>query len=234
MGMLKTICLAAGIALAIAACDTGSGAGLQENAGPAAPAQGPAVVWSFEDVEPGLLPDGWKVEATHQHGPLATWEVVEDESAPSGSHLLALTRTNHASGGTFNLCWTDQVSFRDGEIQVRFKAVRGRVDQGGGVIWRARDENNYYIARFNPLEDNFRIYFVKDGVRQTLASVDIELEAGRWHTLKIVQRGRDFEGWLDGQKLLAGSDDTFPEAGGVGLWTKADAVTSFDDFTVRR
>ena len=189
--------------------------------------------WNFNDIPIGELPVGWKIEATNPKGPLATWEVIKDKTAPSGEHVLAMTRPNHTSGRTFNLCRTDAVSFLDGEIQVRFKAVKGKIDQGGGVIWRARDQDNYYIARFNPLEDNFRIYYVRDGARGKLASVRVKLPAGKWHTLKIVQRGSRFEGYLNGRKLLSGVSTLFATPGGVGLWTKADAVTSFDDFKVR-
>ncbi len=226
MGKATTIWLAAGLGLAVLACDVPSG-------GEAAKSETSGRTWNFEDVAPGQLPAGWRVAATNQRGPLATWQVIEDDSAPSGTRVLALTSPNHSFGGTFNLCWTDKVSFLDGEIEVHFKAVEGREDQGGGVIWRARDSENYYISRFNPLENNFRIYYVKNGARKILADARITLPAGEWHTLKIVQRGRDYEGYLDGKKLLAGSDDVFRDAGGVGLWTKADAVTSFDDFTVR-
>ncbi len=189
--------------------------------------------WDFEDVPVGELPAGWKVEATNGRGPLATWQVVEDNTAPSGAHVLAMTSPNHTFGGTFNVCWTDTISFLDGEIQVRFKAVEGEEDQGGGVIWRAQDKDNYYIARFNPLENNFRIYYVRDGARKTLADVKIALPAGKWHTLRIVQHGDQFEGFLNGKKLLDGTDDLFTKPGGLGVWTKADAVTSFDDFSVR-
>jgi len=101
---------------------------------------------------------------------------------------------------------------------------------GGGIIWRAKDKENYYIARFNPLENNFRLYYVRDGARKTLASTRIALTAGKWHSMKIVQHGDSFEAYLDGKKLLEGSDNLFSDAGGVGLWTKADAVTSFDNF----
>ena len=191
------------------------------------------VLWNFDDVPVGKLPAGWKVEATNQKGPLATWQVIKDTTAPSRDHVLAITRPNHTFGGTFNLCRTDSVSFLDGEIEVRFKAVEGEEDQGGGVIWRAQDSENYYISRFNPLENNFRIYYVRDGARKTLASTRIELPAGVWHTLKIVQHGSQFKGYLNGKKLLDGTDDLFTKPGGVGLWTKADAVTSFDNFTVR-
>jgi len=199
--------------------------------GARAPKEKDGMAWDFEQAAAGQLPAGWKVEATNSKGPLATWQVVKDETAPSGGNALALTRPNHTFGGTFNLCWTDTVSFLDGEIEVRFKAVTGEEDQGGGVIWRAQDKDNYYIARFNPLEDNFRIYYVRDGARKTLASIKVELPAG-WHTLKIIQQGNRFEGYLNGEKLLEGTDDLFAKPGGVGLWTKADAVTSFDDFSV--
>ena len=188
--------------------------------------------WNFDDVAIGKLPARWRVEATNQRGPLATWQVVNDKTAPSGTRVLALTSPNHRFGGTFNICWTDALSFRDGVISVRFKAVKGREDQGGGVIWRVQDKANYYIARFNPLEDNFRIYYVRDGARKTLADAQISLPAGKWHTLKIVQQGHRFKGYLNGKKLLDGTDSLFTQPGGVGLWTKADAVTSFDDFVI--
>ncbi len=186
----------------------------------------------FEDVSVGGLPAGWKIEATGRQSPLATWQVQEDKSAPSGTKVLALSKTNHNSGGTFNLCWTDGISFKDGEIEVSFKAVKGRIDQGGGIIWRVQNRNNYYVARFNPLEDNFRIYYVRDGIRRMIESARVSLQPGKWHTMKITQQGSDYECYLDGHKLLEGNDSHFKQPGGVGLWTKADAVTSFDNFKV--
>jgi hypothetical protein len=101
------------------------------------------------------------------------------------------------------------------------------------VIWRVQDKENYYIARFNPLENNFRMYYVRDGARKTLADIRVALPEGKWHTMKIVHRGTRMEGYLDGKKLLEATDDLFVRTGGVGLWTKADAVTSFDDLVVR-
>jgi len=188
--------------------------------------------WDFDDLLVGKLPAGWKVEATNPKGSLASWEVIKDATASSGEHVLAMTNPNHKFGRTFNLCWTDTVSFFDGEIEVRFKAVKGEKDQGGGVIWRVQDKDNYYIARFNPLEDNFCIYYVFDGARKILADAKIALPAGKWHTLKIAQHGNHFEGYLNGKKLLDGTNNRFMKPGGVGLWTKADAVTSFEDFSV--
>lgn len=188
---------------------------------------------SYENVAVGKIPADWKVEATNQHGPLATWQVVTDSTAPSGKKVLELTDTNHNYGGSFNLCWTDKVQFLNGIITVHFKANKGQEDEGGGVIWRAKDKNNYYIARYNPLEDNFRMYYVKDGARRMLASSRIKFPAHVWHTMKIVQDGNKLSGYLNGKKYLEVKDKTFTKPGGVGLWTKADAATSFDDFSVQ-
>jgi|APSaa5957512622_1039677.scaffolds.fasta_scaffold23742_2 hypothetical protein len=197
------------------------------------PWNGEQVAWTFDDVPVGGLPYGWEVEATRQAGSLATWEVVADETAPSDGRALALTSPNHTSRGTFNVCWTNGVSILDGEVEVRFKAHTGKIDQGGGVIWRAQDRHNYYIARYNPLEDNLRIYYVLDGDRTMLANADISLAAGEWHVLKVVQRRADIHAYLNGEKLLETTDERFTAPGGIGLWTKADAVTSFDDLVVR-
>ncbi len=189
---------------------------------------------TFDNIDTGKLPEGWKIEATNQKGPLATWQVIEDETAPSGNKVLAMTSPNHDFGGTFNLCWTNNIDFLNGEIKVMFKANTGIEDEGGGVIWRAQDKGNYYISRYNPLENNFRIYYVKDEARKILASARVKLPAGKWYELKIIQNRNHITGYLNGEKYLEVDDNTFPESGGVGLWTKADAVTSFDNFTVEK
>jgi hypothetical protein len=190
------------------------------------------ITWNFEGVAPNQIPDGWEIEATNQKGALATWQVIADISAPSGKNVLALTDAKEGSGSTFNLCWTDSISFLNGEIDVSFKTNTGKEDQGGGVIWRVRDKDNYYVARFNPLEDNLRLYYVKNGSRKMLASGSMKLASGEWHRLKIIQSGEAIEGYLDDRKLMEVKDKTLLERGGVGLWTKADAATSFDDFQV--
>ena len=197
------------------------------------PWNGQQVAWTFDDVPAGGAPDGWAVEATRQDGPLATWQVITDETAPSGGRAFGLTSPNHTSRGTFNVCWTKGVSFLDGEIEVRFRAHTREIDQGVGVIWRAQDRDNYYIARFNPLEDNLRIYYVLNGDRTMLANMDISLAADEWHVLKVVQRGSEIHGYLNSEKLLETTDEHFTEPVGIGLWTKADAVTSFDNLIAR-
>ena len=189
-------------------------------------------VWNFEESNIGEVPIGWKAEATNPRGENATWEVIADYREGRQTKVLGMTNANGASGSTYNICWTDTITFKDGEIEVSFKAMSGREDQGGGPIWRVKDANNYYIVRFNPLENNFRLYYVKDGKRRQLDSKNIRLSPSAWHTIKIVHKGNRIEAYLNGKRLLECNDSTFLEAGGVGVWTKADASTYFDDFRI--
>jgi hypothetical protein len=190
-------------------------------------------IWDFDALEAGSLPEGWRVEATGQEKATAKWQVTRDEDAPLGPGVLEMTATNHAESGVFNLCWTDAVQFHEGEIAVLLRARSGKIDQGGGLIWRIQDRNNYYIARYNPLESNVSVYYVKDAKRTMLAySGTIDFRDG-WHLLKISHRGDRIRAYLDGDmKLMVNAGNHIPEKGGVGLWTKADATTAFDNFTV--
>ncbi len=184
----------------------------------------------FDDAAPGALPASWSAIEMTTRSP-ATWQVMPDASAPSGGSVFALTKTDNYDG-TFNLAIAEGTSFGDLDLCVKVKAVRGEEDQGGGPIWRCRDAGNYYISRFNPLESNFRVYVVADGRRRQLDSAKMELSAHRWYELRIRMIGNEITCWLDGKELLHATDDTFAEAGMIGLWTKADAVTSFDDLVV--
>jgi len=178
------------------------------------------------------VPTGWKADKTGK-GDGSVWKVVADAAAPSKSgHVLAQTAAG--PGSLFNLCVADNTSYKDMEISVAFKAVRGEKDQGGGIVWRYQDANNYYVARMNPLEDNFRVYKVVDGKRIQLATKDdVKVPAGEWHTIKIKQVGDKIECYLDDKKHLDAKDETIQKAGKIGLWTKADAQTSFDSLKVQ-
>ncbi|MBI5364895.1 MAG: DUF1080 domain-containing protein [Planctomycetes bacterium] len=188
--------------------------------------------FAFDEGVLGALPPGWKTEGTQQRGPLATWEVRAEADAPSRPNALTLTKTNHASGGTFNLCWTDRVRFEDGRVEVALRANGGEADQGGGPIWRVLDKDNYYVCRANPLENNVRVYYVVHGSRTELASADATLPSHQWHTIAVEQHGDHIVCFLNGAKLLEATDHHLPRPGGVGVWTKADAATSFDDLEV--
>lgn len=184
------------------------------------------------DYDPvGQLPINWLNKHTGETKTPVAWQVVTDDSAPSKPNVLALTKTE-SEDAIYNLLILDKSSFKDIDLSVKVKAVSGKVDQGGGVIWRCKDENNYYICRINPLESNFRVYKVENGKRTQFATVKVDAEQGRWYTLRITMTGPDIACYLDGQKLLEAKDETFKDASMIGLWTKADASTAFDDLEV--
>jgi hypothetical protein len=187
--------------------------------------------WNFEDGVLNERPAGWTLTATNPTAGLARWRVQTDGSAPSGWQVLALTHSDNYNG-TFNLAIADETSFADLELTVQVRPDSGEEDQGGGPIWRCRDENNYYICRFNPLESNFRVYVVADGKRRQLASTRVETRPGRWYEVRVRMLGQQIECWLNGRHPLRVTDDTLRRPGRVGLWTKADAVTSFDSLQV--
>ena len=184
----------------------------------------------FDEEPAGAAPSGWSIRQTHPTKALATWKLVADPSAPSKPNVMSLAHSENVDG-TFNLAICG-LKYQDLILAVKVKAVAGKEDQGGGPIWRCKDENNYYVCRLNPLENNFRVYVVKDGVRKQLQSVEIETVARRWYPIDVQITGKHITCYLDGKKMLEVDDETFAEAGSIGLWTKADAETSFDDLTI--
>ena len=175
-------------------------------------------VWDFASDEPGKIARGFTNE-------VGRWEVVKD----GDNHVLAQKAKN--DDAMFNVALVEGTSYKDLDLSVRMRAVAGEVDQGGGLVWRAKDKDNYYIARYNPLEDNFRVYKVEDGKRTQFQSVKIPGD-NLWHVLRVTMAGTKITCYLDGKKHLEAEDATFPEAGRVGLWSKADAQSYFDDLTV--
>jgi len=174
--------------------------------------------WDFEKDVPGKIAEGFANEA-------GRWEVDKD----GDNHVLYQKAKN--DDATFNVALVQGTSYKDLDLSVKLKAVAGDVDRGGGLVWRAKDKMNYYIARYNPLEDNFRVYKVQDGKRTHFQSAKIPGDE-KWHTLRVTMSGSKIACYLDGQKYLAVEDATFPEAGMIGLWSKADAQSYFDDLSV--
>lgn len=189
--------------------------------------------WSFEaKADVGKVPAGWRITETNPTKAPATWKVISDETAPCGKQVFALTESANYNG-TYNLALAEKSSYQDLHCAVQVKAVAGEEDQGGGPIWRCRDQDNYYICRINPLESNYRVYVVHEGKRRQLDSARVELEVGRWYTLSAGMIGDEITCYLDGRQMLRATDGTITTPGMVGLWTKADAVTSFDRLETR-
>ena len=198
--------------------------------GPAA-AEGSGFTSSFDDENANSVPPGVKLAETAGMGSPAIWTIVEDASAPSPPMAFGTTESKNY-GHTFNVALFAKTGFTDVDLSVEVRSVSGEEDRGGGPVWRAVDADNYYICRWNPLENNFRVYFVKQGRRKQIASLDVEVDPAAWHVIRIVMKGKKIEAWLDGGHHLEVEDDTFEGAGMVGLWTKADACALFDDIAV--
>ena len=201
-------------------------------------APGPGATAEFRsgfDSDPaGQAPPGWTGAITGEGAP--EWRVVTDATAPGPPHVLE--QSGRVPKPSFPLCLHDAAALRDGFVEVKFKTVSGEVDQAAGVVWRARDAANYYLCRANALEDNVVLYKVEHGKRTALApvgrpgryGVDVKVPRATWQTLRVEFAGPRFRVFFEGRELFTVEDTTFTEAGKVGLWTKADSVTRFDDF----
>lgn len=196
-----------------------------------APAEKNGRRWDFDKDAVGKLPPGWIIKQNNPTKELATWAVEPDPKAPSKPNVFSLKTEN--GDATFNLAIIEKTSYKDLDLSVKIRGNAGKEDQGGGLIWRCKDENNYYICRINPLENNYRVYKVVDGKRKMLKSTEAVTPTAQWVTLRVTMRGGEILCYLDGKKMLEAADDTFKDAGMIGLWTKADASSSFDDLTVR-
>ncbi len=190
----------------------------------------PLAMWNFDKLEIGKTPAGLLAKETHPGGKPGEWKVAADPAAPSGPNVLTLTTS--APDATFNVALFDKTSYQDLDLRVRVRGNTGKEDQGGGLIWRAKDENNYYVCRINPLENNFRVYKVVDGKRSQIQSTEFKPDTGKWYQVRAVMVGDHITCYVDGQKYLDAKDDTYKDAGMIGLWTKADASSSFDNFAV--
>jgi hypothetical protein len=173
----------------------------------------------------GLTPD-WKVEATGAEASLASWGVVPDAKGPEGKTVFGLTATNHTDAATNNLLWTEARPFADGSISTQIKAVGGEADQGGGIVWRVQDRNNYYAARYNPAAGNLTVFKVENGAATAIASAEGKVE-GEWVKLTVEASGAHFKVTVGDSLSAEGDDATFAGPGGAGFWTRGDAATHF-------
>src|SRR5258708_1709280 len=179
---------------------------------------------NFDSFVVGAPPPGWI--ATQTGSGEGKWTVAADGSAPSKPNVL-----KQSGVATYPVCIKNDSHLKDGFVEVKFKSISGEEDQAAGLIWRCKDENNYYVARANALEDCVTIYHTVNGRRTEKKRTDVKVSAKEWHTLRVDFHDNHFTVTFDGKKALEWNDDIFKDAGKVGLWTKADSVTLFDDFT---
>jgi len=179
---------------------------------------------NFDTYKPGTEPDGWTCGVTGKGTP--KWVVHAEPSAPSAPHVL-----RQAGSGTFPWCVKKAASLADGFVEVKFKPEKGKEDQAGGLVWRWKDGDNYYVARGNALENNVSLYYTANGRRNTLKYVNAPVPGNVWHTLRVEFSGTRIKVLLDGTTYIDQEDSHIQGSGAVGVWTKADSVTAFDDFS---
>ena len=177
------------------------------------------------DLDPaGALPAGWMCGSTGGGAP--RWAVEADAGAASPPNVL-----KQSGSGAFPWCVKQDTAFADGVVEVKFKPLSGREDQAGGVVWRWKDGDNYYVARANALENNVSLYYTERGSRRTIKYVDAPVPGNAWHTLRVEFKGTRIRVLLDGKAYIELDDSHIAGPGAVGVWTKADSVTAFDEFS---
>ena len=191
---------------------------------------GKQFVYNFDSDAPGQLPAKFHGARTGG-GTQEKWAVTTDPTAPSKPNVVAQTSTDQTDY-RFPLLISDEGTFQDLDLSVKFKAVSGSIDRAGGLVFRLKDPNNYYIVRANALENNYRLYHVVNGRRSQFAGANLKVTSGEWHELRVEAVGNKIACYYDGSKKIEATDDTFKVAGKIGLWTKADSVTHFDDLKV--
>jgi len=192
----------------------------------------PAQEWRFDQDQPGTLPTQFWVGTLFDGRPAGEWQVLATERAKTPPHVLAQLMAKGAEHA-YKVTLVKGIVASDITLQVSFLPIQGKADMGGGLIWRAADDRNYYLARANPLEQNIRVYRVVKGVRHLLQNFDRTIDVRQWHTLRVIHQGCRMTIFYDDKQVFDLCDNTF-HAGTIGLWTKSDAVTYFDDLQLQR
>jgi hypothetical protein len=179
---------------------------------------------TFDKAPAGSPPPEWTCGVTGRGSPI--WTIEADPSAPSRPNVL-----KQSGSGAFPWCVKNDVSIADGFVEVKFRPLSGNEDQAGGVVWRWKDGDNYYVARANALEDNVSLYYTEHGRRITIKYVDAPVAKNQWHILRVEFSVKEIKVLLDGKQYIETQDDHISGIGSVGVWTKADSITAFDDFS---
>ena len=191
----------------------------------------PAHVWNFDREQPGTLPSEFSIGTLFDGRPAGDWQVLATDRAKSPPHVFAQVMAKGAEHA-YKVVLIKEVMAADLNLEVSFLPIKGQADMGGGLIWRAADDRNYYLARANPLEQNIRVYRVVKGVRHLLQNFDQTIDVRQWHTLRVTHQGCRVNIFYDDKQVFDLCDKTF-HAGMIGLWTKSDAVTYFDDLRLQ-
>jgi len=188
-------------------------------------------VWTFDDDPPESLPPEFQVGTLFDGRPAGEWKILQTEMANNGTHVLGQLMGKGAEHA-YKVVLVQGTTATDLDLRVSFLPISGKADMGGGLIWRAADDRNYYLARANPLEQNIRAYRIVNGIRHLLQNFDQTITLKQWHTLRVTHQGCRVIIFYDDKQVLDLCDKTFHD-GMIGLWTKSDAVTYFDDLQLQ-
>ncbi len=196
-------------------------------------------VYTFDRDLRAKPPGGFVESLTGEGGPVS-WHVIEASDAPSGRQVVAQL-SQDATNARYPMLVLDEFSAKNVDVSVRFRTISGTVDQAAGIVWRWQNKDNYFVVRANALEHNVVAYKTVSGKRSSIGvqgngdayGVQVEVPSTKWNTLRVRMVGNMAEIYFNDQRLFAVENDAIPSAGKVGLWTKADSVTQFDDLKLR-
>lgn len=188
-------------------------------------------VWTFDDDPPESLPSEFQVGTLFDGRPAGEWNVLQAEVPDNGTHVLGQLMGKGAEHA-YKVVLVQGTTATDLDVRVSLLPISGKADMGGGLIWRATDDRNYYLTRANPLEQNIRVYRVVKGIRHLLQNYDQTIVMKQWHSLQVINRGCRIQVFYDEKQVFDLCDETF-STGGIGLWTKSDAVTYFDNLRLQ-
>jgi len=183
--------------------------------------QGDPRIWNFDQDKAGGLPSGFEVLSGH-------WTVTPDPAAPSPPHIVAQVATKETWPGVV----VKDGEFKNAVIEVKFKTVSGKDEQAAGIIFRCKDSKNFYVLRADAIEDNVALLKFSKGMQAQLKKKRVQIKSGMWYSLRVTAVGPLIRAYLNGKPLFSVSNKSYPK-GKVGLWTKADSVVYFDDFSVK-
>ena len=192
----------------------------------------PVQVWNFDGDQPGTLPGEFSIGTLFDGRPAGDWQVLATDRAKSSPHVLAQLMAKGAEHA-YKVLLAKDVIASELNLEVSFLPIQGQADMGGGLIWRASDDRNYYLTRANPLEQNIRVYRVVNGIRHLLQNFNQTIDVKRWHSLRVIHRGCQIRIFYDDKQVFDLCDRTF-HTGKIGLWTKSDAVTYFDNLQLQQ
>lgn len=187
--------------------------------------------WTFDSSSPGILPGSYVIGTLFDGRPAGEWKILITDRAKSPSQVLAQIQPK-GTDQTHKLLLIEGTESANIDVEVSYLAVSGKADFGGGLLWRAKDDRNYYLLRASLVEQKIRLYRVVNGVQQNVKQIDRPLPATGWHKLRITQRGCEIKAIFDETVLFRVCDNTYT-SGRIGLWTQADAVTYFDDLLLK-